>query len=224
MFCDVIEAGAEPILDYAIGPNVYSEPLTTALDPEIWSPDIEIPDKYRIDREADEYLVFHAFGNAATRSNERFNVKGSQAIIASVERMKAEGMKVRLIYATDIPNIELRYLQVQADVVVDQLNLGCYGALAREGMMLGRPTISFLMDNMGNPQRPLRWYAECPLVSARENNIYEVLKELLLAPERREAVGKLSRIYSIKWHSADACAERFERMYDRVMAGLPPMD
>ncbi|MGH2361645.1 MAG: glycosyltransferase, partial [bacterium] len=63
-----------------------------------------------------------------------------------------------------------------------------------------------------------------PLVSATEQTIYTVLKELISNPERRLAVGGASRAHALKWWSADACAERFERVYDRLMAGLPPME
>jgi hypothetical protein len=37
-------------------------------------------------------------------------------------------------------------------------------------------------------------------------------------------LAKASRDFAVKWHSADACAERFELVYDRLMRGLPPTD
>jgi hypothetical protein len=49
-----------------------------------------------------------------------------------------------------------------------------------------------------------------------------VLKTLLTDRARREAIGKESRAFAMKWHAADACAERFERVYDRLMQGLAP--
>ncbi|MFV4701597.1 glycosyltransferase, partial [Mycobacterium tuberculosis] len=63
---------------------------------------------------------------------------------------------------------------------------------------------------------------ECPIVSATEASIYDVLKELLSDENRRRELAKASRDFVVKWHSADACAERFEMVYDRVMQGLPP--
>jgi glycosyltransferase involved in cell wall biosynthesis len=51
--------------------------------------------------------------------------------------------------------------------------------------------------------------------------VYEALKELLHQPEKRRAIGVESRIYALEWHSADACAKRYEKIYDRLMAGRP---
>ena len=48
------------------------------------------------------------------------------------------------IYFTDVPNRDVRYYQVQADVVCDMLTLGWFGANVREAMMLGKPAIGFL--------------------------------------------------------------------------------
>jgi len=52
-----------------------------------------------------------------------------------------------------------------------------------------------------------------------EHTIYEVLRDLLLDPAKRAAICQASRTYALKWHSADACAERYERLYDNLMNG-----
>ena len=40
---------------------------------------------------------------------------------------------MRLEFVTDVPSKDVRFIQVQADVIVDQLNTGRYGAmLAKE--------------------------------------------------------------------------------------------
>ena len=54
-----------------------------------------------------------------------------------------------------MPNKDVRFIQVQADIVVDQLNYGRYGAQAREGMMLGRPTVCYI--NKSEPPGSDRW-------------------------------------------------------------------
>ncbi len=50
----------------------------------------------------------------------------------------------RAVYFTDVPNRDVRYYQVQADVVCDMLTFGWFGANVREAMMLGKPAICFL--------------------------------------------------------------------------------
>jgi glycosyltransferase involved in cell wall biosynthesis len=156
-------------------------------------------------------------GNYETRSNEGRNIKGTPAIRAAVERLQGDGIPVRLVFATGVKNKEVRFLQVQADVIVDQLNYGRYGATAREAMMLGKPAICYINPNELTPATVLSSIREVPLVSATEATVYQVLKDLLLSPEKRQRIGRAGREYALKWHSADACAERYERIYDAIV-------
>ena len=219
--CDLISTDKMYGNEWISRPFVHREPLTTALDPEFWSPDLEVPEAWRLSRADGELIVLHGFGNAETRRASGRDIKGSGAILAAVERLQSEGWKVRLENPTDVHSRDMRFLQVQADVIVDQLVIGRYGAQAREAMMLGKPTICHI-DRREPPGVPeLACLAECPLVDATEETIYPVLRRLLSSPEERERIGRASRAYALKWHAADSLAERFERIYDRMMAGLP---
>jgi hypothetical protein len=223
-YCDVIFTEGSPSLDYQASHKAVREPTTMCLDPEVWRPDLEIPDHLKISRGNNELLVYHAFGNHHLRTSNGRNIKGTGAIQAAVERLRAEGMAVRLIFVTGVKNTEVRYLQLQADVVVDQLNYGRYGATAREAMMLGRPTICYINRNEPDPGDVLLSTREVPLVSATEETVYEVLHGLLGDPERRRLLGVAGRAFAMKWHSANACAERYEAIYDSVMSqrfGIP---
>jgi glycosyltransferase involved in cell wall biosynthesis len=221
-YCDLIATEGFPALDFQDTEKCYREPLTSALDPGFWSPDLVVPERYRIPREPGELVVCHAVGNFQLRSRNGRNLKGSGAVVEAVERLKREGMKVRLEFLTNIPNIEARFVQIQADVIVDQLNYGRYGAMAREGLMLGKPTICFLHKEELSDDRRLTSIEECPLVSATEHSVYDVLKTLLSDPEARRRIGSTSREFALKWHSADACAARFERVYDSLVSGAAP--
>jgi glycosyltransferase involved in cell wall biosynthesis len=219
LFCDLIATETFPALDYQGAPNCFREPLTSALDSEFWKPDLDIPDKYRLPREAGELIVYHAVGNFSTRAVGGRNLKGTGAVLAAIERLRAEGVKVRLEFVSDVPNREVRFIQAQADVIVDQLNYGRYGATAREAMMLGKPTICNLNRAEPGPDGRLQSLDECPLIFADEESIYPVLKGLLGDADRRRKIGAASRAFAVKWHSAEACAARFERVYDHLMAG-----
>jgi hypothetical protein len=218
-YCDVIFAEAGPALDCQAGEKVVREPTTMCLDPMFWRPDLPVPNKARIPRKHGELLVYHAMGNYSLRTINGRNIKGTASVVEAVEKLKTEGIPVRLVFVTGIKNTEVRFLQVQCDVIVDQLNYGRYGATAREGMMLGKPTVCYINPTELASEQHLACLDEHPLVSATEQTIYDVLKDLLRNSEKREAIGKASRAYALKWHSADACAERYERNYDDVMDG-----
>jgi len=218
-YCDVTFTEGFPALDYQNTSKCVREPTTMCLDPAFWRPDLEVPNHLKIERRGQELMVYHSFGNYESRARDGRDIKGTGAVIAAIERLQSEGIPVRLVFVTTVRNTEVRFLQVQADVIVDQLNYGRYGAGAREGMMLGKPTVCYINPNEVTSSAALPWLREVPLVSATEETIYEVLRDLLVDEERRRKIGQAGRAYARKWHSADACAERYEAIYDLIMRG-----
>ncbi|MGN6148365.1 MAG: glycosyltransferase [Rhizomicrobium sp.] len=219
MLCDWVALEGDWLTPDTSGPKFVRGPAIMALDPEQWSPDIEVPERFRLDRGDGELLVYHAVGNYLARRQDSRDIKGTGAVLAAIERLKAEGVPVRLFFATDIPSRDVRFYQVQADVVVDQLNYGRLGANARESLMLGRPLITNI--NAGK-SAPLQYVLETPAVHATEETVYAELKALLADGERRRMLARAGREFALKWHASDVCAGRFENIIDRVSQGLPP--
>jgi glycosyltransferase involved in cell wall biosynthesis len=148
-------------------------------------------------------------------------VKSTHIIIPTIERLKANGYKVEMIFFKDVPNKKLRYYQVQADIFVDMLTFGFFGASVREAMMLGKPVVCFLRPEwLESMSREIPDYVdELPVISATPQTIYEVLKTLIESPDKRREIGQRSRVFALKWHSADAAARRFDQIYTALMFG-----
>lgn len=217
LFC--IEGDAA--LDHKYGAALYRDPLTCALDPETWRPDLEIPDRWRRPRAADEVVILHGVGNYDLRTRAHGNVKGTPHIVAAVEALRRKGLPVRLDLVSGAPSSAMRFIQAQADIVVEQVLYGRHGATAREAAMLGKPTV-VLMNPYEEAAPGISALArDCPLVSAGPADLETALEALVRSPERRAAVGRASRAWAMRWWSADACAERYEAVYDRLMAGEP---
>lgn len=205
--------------------NCFYDPLTYCYSEDLWRPNIAIPDRIeKFKRKPGEVLVFHAVGNLKDRQSTTRNIKGTPAVLDAIDRLQAEGYPVKLVFKTGVPSRDMRYYQSQADIIVDQLNYGRWGATARETMALGIPTICRMKREQPCGVKPSRAVNECPLVDASEDTVYEVLKDLIENPDKRKRIGRESLAFAKKWHSADACAERFERVYDRLQAGQFPLD
>ena len=226
MFCDLIATETLPALDYCIGPKCYREPLTMGCDASVWQPDLVIPERYRSVRSSgEEVLVYHGVGNFFDpHYGGARDYKGTRAVKAAVDRLAADGWPVRLLFVHDVPSSEVRFVQVQADIVVDQLNSGRYGANGRECMMLGRPVVGRIIRDEPQGVPMLRSLSECPIVDAGEDSIQEVLRDLVMNPSKRRALGQACRDYAVKWHSSDSLAERYEAVFDWVMAGRLPAE
>ena len=195
-------------------------PEVICLDPDFWHPNLPIPPKYFLPSSPDTVKIYHAVGNFASRtdSNQR-NTKSTHIYLPLIEQLKKEGYPVELIFATDISNKEVRYLQAQADIVVDGLTFGFYGTNTKEAMMLGKPVICYLRPAfLENIRSRLPDYAnEIPVVSATSETIHDVLVDLITNSAKRKLIGQRSREFAVKWHSAEAGAKRMDKIYSELL-------
>jgi glycosyltransferase involved in cell wall biosynthesis len=99
------------------------------------------------------------------------------------------------------------------------LTFGWFGANVREAMMLGKPAVCFLRPEWLKhvAQQLPEYVRDLPVVSATPQNIHDVLKDLVESPEKRLEIGKRSRDFAVKWHSAKAAAIRFDRIYSGLL-------
>ncbi len=209
-------------VDYNDDPRVHEVPEVYCLDSNVWHPDLEVPDKFRLTYPSDVVKLYHAVGHAKLRTEDSgINIKSSHIYLPLVQRLKDEGHKVELMHFSDIPNIDLRFYQVQADIFLDMLTYGWFGATAREAMMLGKPVICFLRPEwLESARREIPEYVdELPIVSATPDTVYSVLMELIQNRGEREEIGRRSREFALKWHSADAGARRFDGIYSSLLRG-----
>jgi len=74
-------------------------------------------------------------------------VKGTRHVEKAVAKLRREGHHVRLDLIEGVSRDVVLERVAQADVVVDQLLIGWYGAFAVEAMALGRPVLGFIRED-----------------------------------------------------------------------------
>ena len=207
--------------DYNDDPNVHEVPQFYCLDQNVWNPDLLIPSNYRLPIPEDTVKIYHSIGNFESRTQvtTNRNIKSTHVYLPTIGRLKQEGYRVEMIFFNDVPNKKLRYYQAQADIVVDMLTYGWFGANVREAMMLGKPAICFLRPEwLESMRREIPEYVdELPVISATPETVYEVLRDLVEHPEKRREIGRRSREFAVKWHSSEAGAQRLAQVYSRLL-------
>jgi hypothetical protein len=207
--------------DFNDSPIVHDVPQFYCLDPEVWSPDLEIPPNLRLPGADSTVRIYHAVGNYAARTADNGrNIKSTHVYVPLVERLQSEGHDVELVFFDNVPNRTLRYYQLQADIVVDMLSYGWFGANVREAMMLGKPVVCNVRPEWLETVRRQNpdYAAELPIVSATPETAYDIVRDLVENPEKRREIGRRSRAFAVKWHSAQAAAHRLDRFYRDLMA------
>jgi len=207
--------------DFNDDASVHEVPEFYCLDPAVWRPDLQVPPGLRLRYPSATVKLYHAVGNATERvaAGTRQSLKSTHVYFPLVGQLKAEGKDVELVYFTDVPNGQIRFYQVQADVVCDMLTIGWFGSTVREAMMLGKPAVCFLRPAwLESVRRDVPGYVEeLPVVSATPETVRDVLLELIDDPQRRRELGEQGREFALKWHSAQAAARRFDQIYSELL-------
>lgn len=219
LLADLICIETDPAIDFKGGRKIYGEPLTFAVDADFWLDNLKIPESFKYTKGSNDFFVYHSVGNYKLRTQAEMNFKGTEAVIEAVNRLQQEGYAVQLIFIDNVSSKDIRFIQSQCDIAVDQLNYGRYGANARELMMLGIPVIAKL-DKTNSGTYPLsKCIEESPIINADRDSIYDVLKYYLNNKDELMVLKKRVREHALKWWSADQCSQRFEKVYDALMEG-----
>ena len=138
--------------------------------------------------------------------------KGTEHIVAAVEGLDADFRVVE-----GLTHDEAFELYREADIVIDQLNAGWYGVFAIECLALGKPVVTFLLEEA--VRRTEEAYGiEVPVISASAETLRERLRPLVADAALRHRVGAASRAYAERLHDIDAIAGELIELYERIRA------
>jgi hypothetical protein len=145
--------------------------------------------------------------------------KGTEFLVAAVERLRAEGTDADLTLIEKRPNQEALEQIAGADIYVDQL-VFTHALAALEGITLGKVVVSALEDSPAYDLfRRYSFLGECPIVPATVDTIDCVLRDLIERQSEWPPLGRRSRAYVDRRHSSAACREVYEAIYGRIWHG-----
>lgn len=138
--------------------------------------------------------------------------KGTKHVEAAVEKLKAEGyvFEFKRLAAT-LTQKQVKEVIATVDVYVDELRCGSHGATAVEAMALGKPTVTYIREDLVE-----KYPQDMPLVNANPDTIYDRLKELIVDAELRHEIGQRSRAYAEKYHSLEVIGPALLDIYRQI--------
>ena len=134
-------------------------------------------------------------------------VKGTRHVVAAVEQLRASGLEVELVLVENVTHAEARRIYETADLAIDQVLAGFYGALAVELMALEVPVVCYLREE-DLARLPPAMRAELPLINAAPANLAAVLREWLgVRRGELHERGRRSRDFVRRWHDPRTIAQ-----------------
>jgi len=139
-------------------------------------------------------------------------VKYGADLSKSIELIHKLNLESNIIWKNFMNKNELIQLYHTCHAVLDQFNVGSYGAVAIEAMCCGKPLVVHIDKNLYS-----KCFGEmCPIIQANsEEEIYDAMNTLK-DKEIRKQFSKKSRDFALKHHSLEAAAEKCIKLYDEI--------
>lgn len=138
-------------------------------------------------------------------SNEDY--KGSRHIYSAVDNLKNK-YQFEFVKLQNLSKDELIQEILHCDLVIDQMLVGFYGILTVEAMLLQKPVVCYIRDDIWN-----KIERDCPIYNANPDTLEEILGNIFMNPEELIERGEKSRQYALDYHSPRKIAENMLKIF-----------
>jgi glycosyltransferase involved in cell wall biosynthesis len=141
--------------------------------------------------------------------------KGTDDIINAIGKIKNKFPgRIEFILVEKMSNLEAIKIYEQADILIDQILIGWYGALSVEAMKAGCPVVVYIRDE-DLQYIPPNMHADIrkTFINCNKDNLYENIIELVNNPSLLKRYSNYSYEYVNTWHSPDYVASLTKKVY-----------
>lgn len=141
-------------------------------------------------------------------------IKGTEAFLAAVEQLQAEGLPVELELIEKTPWAECLRRKATADIYYDQTILG-YGNNAIEAWSMGIPVIAGAQEPTIAEMESR--FGQLPFYRATQNTIYDALKSLVMSKDLRTEYVERGLNHVRRFHDQRVVVEQLKDIYLRAL-------
>jgi glycosyltransferase involved in cell wall biosynthesis len=116
----------------------------------------------------------------------------------------------------NLPHTQVKDIMQAADLVIDQLLVGWYGAVAVEAMALGKPVVCYVREE-DLRFIPKRMEEDLPIINANPGNLYHVLDRHINNRKNLSLIGEESRSYVERYHDPIKIAQQMKELYESLL-------
>lgn len=146
--------------------------------------------------------------------------KGSSYILAACHRLKEKYReRVELIIVENMTHSQAMAAYRQADLIIDQVLAGWYGAFAVEAMLMGKPVVTYIAveDLKFIPHQMANDLLET-CINATPATLYPVLEKCVEDPDFLKQRVQASLEYAHKWHHPAYVARLVKEKYETSLS------
>jgi len=127
--------------------------------------------------------------------------KGTQYILDTMNTLRLRGLDFEFIFAERLEQPKAFALYNMADVLVEQLILGWYGAQAVELMHMGKIVVSNYISPDALKKVPAQMIEDCPILHAEPDTLGRVLTNIMdMTPTELDPIRFQGPKYVEKYH------------------------
>jgi hypothetical protein len=187
------------------------------IDLNLWHPSLKIPEEHVLVDTGRIRILHSTYLEKSGRSWQGRNIKGSPYVLAAIDKLKEEGYLVEYFHINNTPSNLMRFYQIQADIVVEQLIVGWWGSTGVETMALGKPVVCYLRPSWkAFFLKTFPEYEGLPIVEADTNTIYGALKKLVTDEDYRRQKGRESRLFAEKHFDPEKNTNSLVRILEAI--------
>ena len=163
----------------------------------LFTPNLVIPTRLQLPP-SNAVRILHSSALGKARTGRDKNIKGTPFVVDALKQLQEEGLSVELIQVSQVPARDMRYLQTQADIVIDQLLYGSWGSTTIEALALGKPTICYLRHSWREIfSRQFPEYLEIPIISSTPESLIDDLRMLVIDEDLRRELSVKARDFAL---------------------------
>lgn len=143
-------------------------------------------------------------------------IKGTKPLLAAIDRLTAKYPgKFELILVENTSHEEALSIYRQADIVIDQLRVGWFGAFAVEAMKMGKPVVAYINheDLVYLPRQMASDVLEA-FIEANEFDVEQVLEQYIYDPSQLPIKSSHSLEFVHKWYNPIEVAKTTKSIYE----------